>query len=195
MSATNRGLDRIANDAYDTPDWLIDPILAEVVPPSIIGTDYRVLEPACGSGAIIKRIQCIPFMIANLEIDAYDIEPRGYGVQQDFLTLTAEKKYDLIITNPPFSLAFEFAKKCLELRKTTVSRVALLLRLNWAASQERAKWMRANTPSVYVTPRRPMFRKNKNGKMGSDATDYGWFVLGEPAPRMHILKTEKDKYK
>lgn len=193
MSATNRGLDRVKNDAYDTPDWLIDPILEEILPKSptdVIISPYKILEPACGAGAIVKRIVAIQNPPCTYETTCFDIEPRGCGEQQDFLTLTADTKYDLIITNPPFSLALEFVQKALELRRTTSSKVALLLRLNWLAGQKRAPWMRENTPSIYVTPRRPMFKVNKDGKLGSDATDYGWFVWGEPHPRVHILNTE-----
>lgn len=65
-----------------------------------------------------------------------------------------------------------------------ISRVtAFLLRLNWLASQKRAFWLRKNTPSVYVLPKRPSF----TGK-GTDATDYCWAVWRrDVAPTVVIL--------
>ena len=48
--------------------------------------------------------------------------------------------------------------------------VVMLLRVNFIASQESAAWMRADTPSLYISPRRPSF----TGK-GLDATEDVWF--------------------
>ena len=190
MSATNRGIERIHKDQYDTPDWLIQAILPYIMPTNSLYSNFRILEPACGTGAVVNVIKDYPTLYP-IEVDAYDVESRGCGEIRDFITGIFDKKYDLIITNPPFYLAFEFVTKALSMRRSTCSTVALLLRLNWLASQGRASWMRENTPSIYITPRRPMFRLNKNGKKGSDACEYAWFVWGPYPPIINILKTEK----
>lgn len=109
----------------------------------------------------------------------------------DFLTSEPIEMFDLIITNPPFCLAQEFVDRAMLWRKCECSRVAMLLRLNFLGSSKRAAWWRSRPmPSIYVTPRRPMFGLNKNGKMGSDSTEYAWFVWGPEPATIQILPTE-----
>ena len=189
MSAKNRGLQPLPDEFYRTPEWLVRPILEELIPKTCMYSTYNILEPACGDGAIVEVMRTIqrPYKI---EIDAYDINPRGCGLAGGFLTMPTDKKYDLILTNPPFSLALEFAKKAMTLRKDITSLAVLLVRLGFLAGQLRADWMRKHTPSIYISPKRPMFRLNKKGKKGSDATDYCWAVWGEHRPLVNILKTE-----
>jgi hypothetical protein len=115
--------------------------------------------------------------------------------------------FDLIITNPPFSLAREFVTDALSILRPGGA-VAMLLRLPWLAGQERADWLAENTPSIYVLSRRPSFyvgapptpqprlfgadeAEDIDGS-GSDNTDYAWLVWrpGTP-PTAAILKCEK----
>ena len=78
----------------------------------------NVLEPSCGKGAISKVLK-----EHNFEVTAQDYD-EGLGI--DFLKFN--KKFDNIITNPPFRLANEFVKKSLELAN---NKVAMLLPLNY----------------------------------------------------------------
>lgn len=79
---------------------------------------------------------------------------------------------DLVITNPPYSLAMEFVERAL--REIAPSgEVAMLLRLCWLAGQKRAAFHREHPGDVYVLPKRPSF----TGK-GTDSADYAWFVWG-----------------
>lgn len=105
-------------------------------------------------------------------IDAGDI-----STGQNFSTHTYAGPYDLIITNPPYSLAL-----C-----APHGAVVMLLRVNWLGGQERAPWMRLHTPSLYVSPRRPSFTG-----AGSAATEYAWMTWDSGAPRVVILNTEGD---
>lgn len=61
--------------------------------------------------------------------------------------------------------------------------VCMLLRVNFLGSQKRAAWMRANTPSVYVLPKRPSFKSD--GK--TDATEYAWFLWDGKPSRVVII--------
>ncbi len=63
---------------------------------------------------------------------------------------------DLVITNPPYNVAMDFAKRFVPWTKEG-STLALLLRLNWLGSEDRADWIRANTPATNVLPKRPPF--------------------------------------
>ncbi len=174
MSATNRGARRRTNDLYETPEWLTEAI----VPQLARYNPRRILEPAAGGGAIVRVLRRA---FSTAVIDQGDI-----STGQDFLTHPYAGPYDLIITNPPYSLALEFVKRALPLHASRGA-VVMLLRMNWLGSQERAPWMRLHTPSMYVTPRRPSFI---NG--GSDATEYAWMIWDCSPARVVILNTDGD---
>ena len=75
-----------------------------------------------------------------------------------------------MIGNPPYSLAMEFIDRAMKVYPS--ASVAFLLRLNFAASAGRARFMRESRPSVYVLPNRPSF--TASGK--TDSIEYAWFV-------------------
>lgn len=186
MSATNRGAARRLDDAYDTPDWLAKAIMPHLL---LFGcVKRRILEPACGSGAVVRELQST--FGSSVPVEGIDLVPRGdmagQAVVGDFLTLESRQDYDLIITNPPYSLAEEFCQRAMLWRRDGRSVVVMLLRLNFLASQRRAAWLRKNPPAIYVTPRRPSFTGN-----GTDATEYAWFVWDDQPSRVVILDTER----
>ncbi len=75
-----------------------------------------ILEPSVGQGHIAKTI--IELNKGN-RVDCMDIVDRGYPntVVSDFLITDINKKYDCVITNPPFSLAQEFIEKSFTILK------------------------------------------------------------------------------
>lgn len=172
MSATGRGAQRRADDFYETPAWCTDAIVRAL---GLSQVDVA-LEPACGNGAIISAVgesigHRIDWYACEIDGDRARSCERRTGVfvfVTDFLSSPKSRHADLIITNPPYSLAEEFIRKCL--REWPESDVVMLLRLNFLGSQKRAEFLREHTPDVYVLPRRPSF----TGK-GTDATEYAWF--------------------
>lgn len=71
-----------------------------------------ILECACGQGHIAKVIEEI---YPNNELIGIDLINRGYGYGGiDFISHKFDRKFDTVITNPPFSLAKEFIEKGLE---------------------------------------------------------------------------------
>jgi hypothetical protein len=191
VSATNRSDVRDGLDRYDTPEWCVrrlldaDPLFAHPY------DGGRWLEPSVGAGMLIHAVDVwrngagmlLPHWTA-VDLRIRFGAARGIALHwSDFLTWEppTSQRYDVCVGNPPYSLAFEFAQKCVALADTA----ALLLRLNWLASAKRADWIREHTPSIYVLPNRPSF----TGK-GSDATDYAWFVWRKDvSPEVRILAT------
>ena len=149
MSSTNRGADRIPQDMYPTPQAPIDALLNVL---DYSGTWERFHEPCKGTGAIYDRVQ--------FKQKSYDEISEG----KDYLTnLYPPHNFDLIITNPPFSLALDFLEKSLYEAYTVI----YLLRLNFLGSQTRRPFWQANRPShVLVLSERPCFAWTCKGKAG-----------------------------
>jgi len=176
MSSTNRGIKRISHDLYETPPFVCNRLLEAVpLPPG------RWLEPCAGSGNIIRAVNARDL---NVEWSGCEIRPETQDVLAplcpgglhifDFLALPEDDfggKFDVALTNPPYSLAQEFIEKCMRMSRQTV----MLLRLNFLESETRCEFMRRYPPDVFVLPNRPIFSINKHGKPGSDSTAYGWF--------------------
>ena len=159
MSSTARGASRENNDFYPTPGWCTD-LLLSAIRPSFAD---KVLEPAAGDGAIIKRL--IAYGIAPEKISAIEIDKERAEMVRaivpnvrcaDFTRMSEGLTYDLIVTNPPFALAADFARTALQ-RSGNTGTVALLLRLNWLGSQERAEFHRAHPSDILLLPKRPEF--------------------------------------
>lgn len=89
-----------------------------------------------------------------------------------------EGGYDIALTNPPFSLAWEM----LHFLWPHVADICFLLRLNFLGSAKRHPWLQQHQPNVYVLPNRPSFSKNKEGKRGTDSIEYGWFHFDTRTP-------------
>jgi hypothetical protein len=175
MSATNRGSVRNEADFYPTPGWCVRRLL-EACP--LPGGNW--LEPAAGDGAIIKAVNAVRPDVRWSALDiraevAPQIAQTGASfIGADFLTTAdaiGSARFDVLITNPPFSLAQEFIERSLRVADC----VAMLLRLNYLGGAKRCEFMRANPPSVYVLPNRPSFTGH-----GTDATEYAWFVWNPP---------------
>lgn len=154
MSATGRGSKRQAQDFYPTPDYTVDSLLEYIQ----FSTIRSFLEPCKGDGAIFDKIPQVPVKhYCELSED------------KDYFAFGADQKYDLIVTNPPYSQAQEFVEKSLSEART----VCYLLRLDFLGAQKRKEWWnRIGTPDkLLVLSKRPKFVNNK-----SDANEYGWFI-------------------
>ena len=177
MSATNRGRERIDADYYPTPAWCVRSIVER------FGSAFPragIVEPCCGDGAIIRaagaqrfalgidiRAECaeqvapLPFMRADIrEVRAVDVFPAVVP--------------SLLMTNPPFSLAFEIAQHVR--REWPSVPYLMLMRLSFLESEERAEWLRSDMPDVYVLPHRPSFAFGS-----TDSASYAWFHWRTPA--------------
>lgn len=102
---------RVENDYYATPFEATEAILSRE---ELHGS---ILEPAAGEGHISKVLR---EHYPNSQIISTDLVQRddrfGCGIVGgvDFLTENYPEKFNNVITNPPFSLAKEFAEKALE---------------------------------------------------------------------------------
>jgi hypothetical protein len=118
MAERHSSYEREEGDAYYTPAWVTDALLARET------FSARVWECAPGVGSTM----------------AGDIARHGYCVtadyQADFLAQT-EPWAESIITNPPYKSADQFVRHALKLTKQVNGKVAMLLPLAFDSAKSR----------------------------------------------------------
>lgn len=204
MSATGRPkkdgsvTERRKDDDYETPEWCVDLIWPYLL--DHLGTPmqtfYTVIDPCAGRGRLLRLVgqllapdsrgswqslhaREIDPVRAGMLTEPRRVEERlGSALVCDWLAHEEDFFPDLLITNPPYSLAFEFVQKAVRLTEECGGMTAMLLRLGFLGSRRRSGWMRAHPPSVHVISPRPSF--TPDGK--TDASEYAWFVWGDDKP-------------
>lgn len=164
-------------DRYLTPSWPVARLLERVAFPG-----YRWLEPAAGEGSLVQAVRDVR---PNVEFTTVEIrEGCDVDLCADFIwwgcpeldPLMPPGGWDVCITNPPFSLALEFAEVALE--KAQV--VAFLLRADWAGGSNRTRWHQKHPSDIYFLPERIDFTGD-----GGDQYNYAWFVWGPGRGHYH----------
>lgn len=177
-SFNNVGKKRRAADFYETPYHMTDLLLAERILPE------PILEPACGNGAIVRRLQAGGYE----EISWHDKE-------KDFLT--ANEVAETIITNPPFSLAMEFILKA---KSAARSHIYFLLPLSYLQSKSRYDkvWTDREFPlaEIFVFTRFALLGEplRDDGRTNTGMQAYAWYHWHrghEHEPDIHWLDNDK----
>ena len=196
MSSTNRGTQRNADDYYVTPHWLIEDFLAAFSENCRFNFDEQayplMLDPS--AGGCDKYEMSYPTVLEKhgFNVNSWDIreDSRANLKGVNFLNVPTyeSRKYDMIITNPPFNVAQEFTEHALEMVKEG-GLVIMLQRLNWLGSQKRKPmWQKLPLAAVYVHSKRPGFDPQKPSK--TDSTEYAHFVFCkgyELAPELFVI--------
>ena len=165
---------RNEGDLYETPYSMTDQLLKT----EFFNEHSLILEPACGKGSIVAVLKDNFFTFY-----AYDIYDYGQSVRRNFLF--EKHKYDIIITNPPYSLADEFVIKAKEVCR---HKFAFLLRTNYLSGQTRyRKNVYKYLETVYIFTRMSDLRApiREDGKYPTAGIVYAWFIwsigfIGKP---------------
>lgn len=126
LAGSNSKRGRVENDFYATNPKAVEMLLSNSEFKKWFWKDYNnrsdieLLEPCVGQGHIIQGIKSY-YNNKNLPIHftCLDIVDRGYDnvIVQDFMKYDTDKRFDCIMTNPPYEIAMEFAQKGMELLK------------------------------------------------------------------------------
>ena len=163
FSANNATGKRKKSDFYETPYTLTRKFLDV----EDFDKSLSVCEPACGGGAITRVLK---EYWEDDKVTAYDKET-------NFLWETGE--YEYVITNPPFSIAFEFIQRAKLVAK---SKFAFLLPLSYLHGKKRFDEIYSDRSygleKVYVFTRYPMLGEalREDGKYNTGMMVYAWYV-------------------
>jgi hypothetical protein len=155
FSCNNQG-QRRESDYYETPFSMTQQLLEQ----EPFDEQKTFLEPCCGARAIAQYLP---------NCTAYDLR-EGH----DFLL--EQRQFHYIITNPPFSKAFEFIKHC---KKVATDKFALLLPLSYLHGQQRYEsGIFQGLKTVYVFTRYPMLGDalREDGKYRTGMMVYAWYI-------------------
>lgn len=140
----------------------------------LLRTPQRILDTGAGLGVwgFACRLQWPNAHITGVELR--DVAPtRSYDryYHHDFLTSTLHHSHDLIVGNPPYSLAEQFVRKshtCI----TSDGIILYLLRLGFLEAQKRIPLWQSYPPQhIHVFSQRPSF----SGDGATDATAYALY--------------------
>lgn len=187
MSAKNRKQPSVKLDQYPTPVETVKLIsqIEEIEP----FKQKLWFEPCCGEGSFIKHTHGLFGIDQNPIWSACELDSKYYepldslyenGLLKEFTignfldnnVIRPEwYKFDVICTNPPFSLAEEFFFKSRKMAKTVI----MLLRAGFLSSLKRS-WLDDDMPNVYQIPYRPKFLTGinplNNKPYTADSCDY-----------------------
>jgi hypothetical protein len=88
------------SDDFQTPAYAVKPLIP------FLNKNWVIWECACGKGNLVKALESEGFKVIASDI----------AEGKDFLKWKPEN-FDCIITNPPYSLRYQFIKRCYELNK------------------------------------------------------------------------------
>lgn len=179
-----------SNTGY-IPKSRVGPLEAYFTPPEVAEAAMRMLsrkfpvfeprnclEPGCGEGvhcdsALIQ----FPMIEQSIAVDITDRNVAHTFYRSDFLSWETGEAFDLIVTNPPFSLAERFVRKSVSL--LTPGGLGLYLcRYSFIATIKRQSlWSTVNLREVWIVVPRPSFQFG-----GNDACEYAYFLFDRGVP-------------
>lgn len=196
MSSAPKQRERSARDLYVTPVGVTEALLDELErtfgwgP----GMKLRILDVGAGTGRITAacRAQWPEAYITAVEIDhTHKNALEAAGATDvwicDFLDQTwgdEWREYDLIVGNPPYSLALPFLQQCLAFKGGAppylhAPLIALLVNMNFLGSDGRVDWFEAHAAqchAIRTLAPRPSFTHEETGKLQTDSVEYAWWL-------------------
>lgn len=212
LAGGNTATKRADEDYYATDPQAVYKIVEELtLKTRVVSWEHlkNVLEPCVGEGHIIDGLQ---LWVNNLNlfrknrlkmnykdtnfITALDIVDRGYPntIVTDFLKWQTDKKFGLIITNPPYSCAKEFVEKGMGLLESD-GIMCMYLKLQFLEGKNRRALFTKYPPKyIYVMRNRTPTWKNGNpvnpstGKKWATTMCHAWFVWQKDSKTEPIVR-------
>lgn len=188
LAGGNPENERVENDFYATNPKAVEMLLKEY---NFKGRAW--LEPCVGQGHISKTV--LNYYNNNIWIDGVDLIDRGFPntIATDFLTYEPKGKYDVVISNPPFSLAQEFIEKGFELLKDN-GQMAMFLKIQFLEGGKRKEFFEKYPPKYIYVFRNRMATWNNgneldpNGKRWATTMCHAWYIWEKGSTTEPIIR-------
>lgn len=168
---------RESHDHYPTPRFCTELLIDHL---ALLRPGWRderpeVLDPAAGEGAILDVWRERRCSTLGLEIDPARADVARSRRHRMDVCDALERQWpraDLLVMNPPYTLAETFVRRALawRLRTPGASLVCALLRLSFLEPAKDRRDLLLQNPDVLILPRRPAF----DGR-GTDSITSAWF--------------------
>lgn len=187
MSAKNRKKKSDILDRYYTPMALAIAAFGHLqqTRPGFLEDVRYVLEPGSGPGTFCTASQAFTPNRRASPVGVEMVPPRSVYpghqlVKRNFLDWTTRRRFDLCITNPPFTYANAFIRRSVELL-TPCGLSVFLMRVGVAGGLERMEmWQKeVNLLEVCMVAPRPGFTYDGE----TDASEYAFFLFNGRKPR------------
>ncbi len=165
------------SDMFGTPEWPVHGLIEFIYRGGYfqkrgMTPNPKVWEPACGKGRMVEALEQ---SMLQCDVKGTDIQG-GY----DFLTMEPLNfSYEMIITNPPFSLKDAFLKRCYDLKVP----FALLLPLTALSGKARIELYKEHGMQLLMLPKRIDFEYEDGGYKGKPWFSCAWFTNGFELPK------------
>ena len=160
------------DDIY-TPPYAIDPLL-KYIPKGI--TVWECCD--FGGSEITKKLK------------EHGCNVISTGIKENFFEYIPKEHFDLIITNPPYSLKDDFLERCYKLGKP----FCLLLPITALEGKRRGKMFRNNGICVLVLDKRIDFLKHMGIKTKSSIWfNTSWFCYGVLPEKLIFAEVNNEK--
>jgi len=167
------------SDDFQTPPEAVVPLLP------YLKKDWLIWECAMNKGMIVNTLKKFGYNVIGSDINEY---PGNSGEVHDFLTWSPEK-FDVVVTNPPYSKRYEFIKRAYELNKPW----AMLMPLTTLETRKRLNLFEEYGIELLLLDDRIHFITPHN------APSHAWFPVAwftwKLLPKQIVIgKVPKDKY-
>jgi hypothetical protein len=164
------GLKSIPQDLYETDPDVTKVMMSFLQVNGFNLSEMTVFEPSCGNGAIVKELESVGAKV--IARDLYTMADH-----HDYLECTDVPDHQIMITNPPFALKYEFAEKAFASTKPFV----LLLPLTCISTK---KWMSSfgqHKVFIQILSRCEFLHNGKSTNIGECMWLYGNFDMKQNA--------------
>ena len=183
LTRTAAGGRRDPKDRYETPDEVVEAVVGPDGPLRNDFSGWRVVDPCCGTGRVVRCLRRLSFRSAGTDIDEDGL---------DFLSSAYAKsrgREAACLTNPPFRHAREFVERALGVFDGPV---AMLLPADFVASQGRRDWLSGpgRPHRQIIIPWRIRFLKRNGEPISGQAYSHQWLLWGEGRRRAQCTLTD-----
>ena len=96
-------------DLCQTPPYALEPLIRHMK----FAKFHRIWEPACGEGLLVDGLKSHGFDVLGTDILERSLESHHY----DFFKYKPDWDWQCIVTNPPYSMKYDWIKRCYFLGK------------------------------------------------------------------------------